>query len=64
MRLEDVGFENIELIPMKDIDWISGLYLDEGTVDHVTIDGESDFTEESYYAPGDSIRIFYHSNAE
>lgn len=63
MRFEDVGFENIELIPMKDIDWISGLYLDEGTVDHVTMDGESDFTEESYYAPSDPIRIFYHSNA-
>ena len=61
MRFEDAGFENIALIPMKDINWVSGLYLDEGTVDHVTIGGEGDFSDESYYSPNAPIRIYYHS---
>lgn len=63
MRFEDVGFEDIELVPMKDINLVTGFYLDEGAVDHVTIDGEGDFTEEPYYSPDASIRIFYHSSA-
>lgn len=63
LRFEDVGFENIELIPMEDIDWITGLYLDEGVVDHVTIDGVGDFTEDSYFPSDAPVRIFYHSSS-
>lgn len=62
LRFEDAGFENITLIPMKDINWVSGFYLDEGAVDHVTIGGEGDYSDESYYSPNAPIRIYYHSS--
>ena len=63
-RFEDAGFYDIECIDLNDISFVSGFFTDENSVDHVTINGEEDFSTSSYYPPDAKIRIYYHSRPD
>lgn len=56
---ENKGFENIALNPLGDL--ITGWVTKEGTVDTVSINGDSSFHSKRWYYPTDKIVISYHS---
>lgn len=60
-RFADAGFTNIECIDLNDLDLVSGFFNSDGSVDHVTINGEEDFSSSSHYPSDATIRIYYHS---
>lgn len=58
-KLKKVGFTNIESVPMGDL--ITGWLFDEGEVDEVSIDGDTEFSRNSWYDEDAIIQIRYHS---
>ena len=63
-RFADAGFTNIECIDLNDLDLVSGFFNSDGSVDHVTINGEEDFSSSSHYPSDATIRIYYHSHPD
>lgn len=63
-RFADAGFTNIECLDLNDLDLVSGFFNGDGSVDHITINGEDDFGSSSYYPPDATIRIYYHSHPD
>ncbi len=56
-QLEDLGFENIELI---DLDNASKYIDNSDLVDSVSIGGDSNFNALDYFAPDDPVIVAYH----
>lgn len=63
-RFADAGFTNIECKALNDLDLVSGFFNGDGSVDHVTINGEEDFSSSSHYPSDATIRIYYHSHPD
>lgn len=63
-RFSDAGFTSIECIDLNDLDLVSGLFNSDGSVDHITINGEEDFSSSSHYPSDATIRIYYHSHPD
>lgn len=63
-RFTDAGFTNIECIGLNDLDLVSGFFNSDGSVDHITINGEEDFSSSSHYPSDAIIRIYYHSHPD
>ena len=55
----DAGFEEITLAPIDDID--SNSSIPDGTVETVTINGLSEFTEKNEFDKSDEVIITYHN---
>lgn len=55
-QLQALRFENIETIDLDD----AGLFTKDGSVASVSVNGDSDFTEEDYFFTTDKIIITYH----
>ncbi len=63
-RFADAGFTNIECIDLNDLDLVGGFFNSDGSVDHITINGEDDFSSSSHYPSDATIRIYYHSHPD
>lgn len=57
--LEESGFVNIEID--KDTDLITGWITKDGSVETVSVDGETKFSKESEYRPDVKIVVTYHT---
>ena len=57
--LKSAGFENIELIENNDI--ILGIMSKENSVESVSINGDSDFSENDWFPMDAVVRITYHA---
>ena len=60
-RITDAGFSNIEIYEMKDLNFLSGLFIPEGEVESVSIAGDSDYQEGDYFKPDCHVLISVHS---
>ena len=58
-RFEKAGFTNVNTQALGDM--VTGLLMDEGDVDEVSIDGETTFDKGDWYAQDAKIAIRYHS---
>lgn len=58
-QLQDKGFNNIQTEPIEDL--ITGWLTSDGEIEKITIDGRSDYTEKSVFAPNVEIVITYHT---
>lgn len=63
-RFTDAGFTNIECIDLNDLDLVSGFFNSDGSVDHITINGEENFSSSSHYPSDAMVRIYYHSHPD
>ena len=55
-QLQALGFENIETIDLDD----AGFFTKDNSVASISVNGDSDFTEEDYFFTTDKIIITYH----
>lgn len=56
---ESAGFTNIELVELDDV--IFGIIAHDGEVESVTINGDDDFYQSSWFPSDALIKITYHS---
>lgn len=63
-RFEDAGFTNISCQELEDLNLGMAFFYDEGMVDHVTVNGDSEFESGAYYSLDVPIRIHCHSYPE
>ena len=56
-QLRDLGFTNIKTYDLDDAGWF---WNKEDTIDTITIDGESGFSESDYFVKDAKITIAYH----
>lgn len=59
-QLENQGFSNIKTEPVKD--WTTGWWNSEGSVEKVSIDGDTVFSEDDTYLSDVEIIIYYRAN--
>lgn len=57
-ELENSGFKNIKEIELKEK---PGLLHSKGDVDHITINGISDFKENTYFNVSDEVVLYYYA---
>lgn len=62
-RFEDAGFTNISTEGLGDVIGLD-IFGAEGKVDHVTINGDEDFSTYDTFSPDAQVRIYYHSGKE
>ena len=62
-RFEDAGFTNISTEGLGDIKGFD-IFGSKGKVDHVTINGDEDFSTYDTFPPDAQVRIYYHSGKE
>ena len=55
--LSDKGFTNVETVEMEKK---AGLFKDPGEVDRVVIGGSTDYSNDSYFDPDVSVKIYYY----
>ena len=60
--LTDAGFTNIRFEKQEDL--ITGWIIKDGSVESVTINGESDFTDNTSYRIDAEVVIIYHTFSE
>lgn len=58
-QLKENGFQNIKTIPIEDL--VTGWITSDGEIEDITINGESNFTENTAYSPDAEIVISYHT---
>lgn len=63
-RFRDAGFTNIECVDLNDLDFVSGIFNKDGSVDHITINGEEDFDSTAHYPSDATIRVYFHSHPD
>ena len=56
-RLNDLGFTNVKTEPVKD--WTAGWWTEEGSVQKITIAGDTVFSEDSTFMSDVEIIIYY-----
>jgi len=56
---KDAGFTNINPQPINDVDW--GVFVKEGSVESITIDGKSSFKKSNIFSSNAEIVIKYHA---
>ena len=61
-QLQDAGFEDISSYGLGDIGLINGIILQEGSVDKVSIDGDSSFDSGRVFPEGSKVTVSYHSH--
>lgn len=63
-RFRDAGFTNIECVSLNDLNLVSGFFTGDGSVDHITINGDEDFDSSAHYPSDAIVRIYYHSQPD
>lgn len=57
-ELEEAGFVNISTVVIKDL--IIGVLVQKGAVEEISINGDTEFSEDASYRPDAEIVITYH----
>ena len=60
-RFKDAGFTNVECVGMRDLNFMTGIFIDGDSVESVAINGVDSFDSSVYYPADAAVRITYHS---